>query len=384
MRLTSNDCQWTNMGNIAGDKPLARTQHIAIAIPSTDNKVDRVFVFGGHHSPQARLNDTWFYEVKTNVWRRVGNEKDNTENLESTIGAPMPRANSSAVVYRDKVYIFGGHGGINFSRKAFDDLYAFDLQSETWEKIVPSNSPPEGRGGHSTFASDGKIYVYGGWNSEMQFNNVMQFDLETKEWYDPDCMHEVHRWNMSSYLVEAIPTWKFFIFGGEQAEYTEGTARAFGQYVNTSAILDLGTMRWTTFASDPDTFANIPPPREYAAMTYDHSESRLIVFGGWNNGWFDDLYALNVGKIVGPSYAIIDSEPAMGQLSGGVELTIKGEGFTENAISVLFTQGDKPVDAPSAKLTLTAAGTFVDKNTITCRTPALEANAGPKQCIMQL
>jgi hypothetical protein len=56
-----------------------------------------VFVFGGHHSPQARLNDTWFFEIKTGVWRRVGNEKDNTENLESSIGGPSPRANSSAV-----------------------------------------------------------------------------------------------------------------------------------------------------------------------------------------------------------------------------------------------------------------------------------------------
>jgi dynein heavy chain len=177
--------------------------------------VDRVFVFGGHHSPQCRLNDTWFFEVKTGVWRRIGNEKDNTENLESTIGAPSPRANSSAVVYEGKIYVFGGHGGLSYSRVAFNDLYCFDLETETWEKIVPNNNPPEGRGGHSTFASEGKIFVYGGWNSEMQFNNVMQYDLEKKEWYDPDCMHEVHRWNQSCYLVPAIPTWKFFIFGGE-------------------------------------------------------------------------------------------------------------------------------------------------------------------------
>jgi dynein heavy chain, axonemal len=126
-----------------------------------------VFYFGGHHSPTCRLNDTWFFEVKTGAWRRVGNEKDNTENLESTIGAPSPRANSSAVVYENKVYVFGGHGGLSFSRVAFNDLYCFDLETETWEKIVPNNNPPEGRGGHSTFASEGKIFVYGGWNSEM-------------------------------------------------------------------------------------------------------------------------------------------------------------------------------------------------------------------------
>jgi dynein heavy chain, axonemal len=199
----------------------------------------------------------------------------------------------------------------------------------------------------------------------------MQYDLEKKEWYDPDCMHEVHRWNQCSYLVPAIPTWKFFIFGGEQAEYQEGTARAFGEYVNTSAILDLGTLRWTTFASDPDTYANIPAPREYASMAYDERDRRLVIFGGWNNGWFDDLYTLNVAKIVGPPYAIVQSNPAMGQLSGNVELKISGRGFKDNTCTVLFTQGDKPVDA-AGKMTLQVPGTFVDETTMTCVTPNFE------------
>jgi dynein heavy chain len=141
-------------------------------------------------------------------------------------------------------------------------------------------------------------------------------------------------------------------------------------------------MRWTTFASNPETFENIPHPREYAAMTYDERERRLVIFGGWNNGWFDDLYTLNVAKIVGPPYAIVQSDPAMGQLSGGVELTITGRGFKDNSCTVLFTQGDKPVDS-IGKMTLQAPGTFVDETTMTCVTPPFE-QFGPKQCIMQL
>ena len=75
----------------------------------------------------------------------------------------------------------------------------------------------------------------------MQYHNIMILDLETLEWSDPDVYNEIPRWNHSSVLVEAIPTWKFFIFGGECAEYQEGTARTFGQFVNTSCYLDLGT-----------------------------------------------------------------------------------------------------------------------------------------------
>lgn len=124
--------------------------------------------------------------MKELEWQRVGNEKDNKTNQDSTIGAPAPRANSSGCIYNGKIYLFGGHGGLNYSRIAFNDLYAFDLETETWEKILPNNNPPDGRGGHSVFASNEKVYVYGGWNSEQQYTNIMVFDLIKKEWSDPD------------------------------------------------------------------------------------------------------------------------------------------------------------------------------------------------------
>lgn len=229
------------------EKPLARSQHIALFNKDTKGKV---FIFGGHHDPKTRLNDTWFYDVKEASWHCVG-DGENKTNQESKIGAPQPRANSAATIYNGKIYMFGGHGGLNYARIAFNDLYCFDIATNEWSKIVPKNNPPEGRGGHSVLANENKIYVYGGWNSEMQFNNMLQFDLETEEWSDPDIFNGIHRWNHCSILVEAIPTWKFFIFGGECAEYNEGNPRTFGEYQNTSCYLDLGTYKWTTFASDP-------------------------------------------------------------------------------------------------------------------------------------
>jgi dynein heavy chain len=186
-------------------------------------------------------------------------------------------------------------------------------------------------------------------------------------------------------LVEAIPTWKFFIFGGECAEYNEGTPRAFGEYVNSSCFLDLGTVKWTTYASDAETYANIPHPREYSAMAYDNKDNKLLIYGGWNNGWFDDLYSLNVGKIVGPSYAITASDPALGQLSGNVPLIVSGQGFKDaGSIKVLFTCGNRPVDS-QGKMTIDVAGTFVSETEITCTTPNYEA-FGNKQheVVMQL
>lgn len=81
----------------------------------------------------------------------------------------------------------------------------------------------------------------------------------------------------------------------------------------------------------------MPLGREYSAMAYDHKESRLLVFGGWNMSWHNDLYALNVSKIVGPSYAVTSIEPSLGQLSGNVTISIYGVGFKDANIKVIFT-----------------------------------------------
>jgi dynein heavy chain len=45
------------------------------------------------------------------------------------VGAPAPRANTGATLLDNKVYIFGGHGGVNYARVAFNDLYSFDLDT---------------------------------------------------------------------------------------------------------------------------------------------------------------------------------------------------------------------------------------------------------------
>jgi len=182
--------------------------------------------------------------VKDFEWERIGGDKGGLDNKGSSDGAPDPRANSAACIYDKKVWLYGGHGGQNYSRIAFNDLFTFCLEERKWEKIVPLNNSPDGRGGHSVFANDGKIYIYGGWNSLQQYNNIVVFDIAKKEWTDPDIYNEIPRWNHSSCLVEAIPSWKFFIFGGECLEYNEGAERSFGQYVNSSCILDMSNVQW--------------------------------------------------------------------------------------------------------------------------------------------
>jgi dynein heavy chain len=204
--------------------------------------------------------------------------------------------------------------------------------------------------------------------------------MNTGEWTDPDIYNDVSRWNHCAIMVEAIPTWKYFIFGGESTNFNEGQQRTFGAYVNTACYLDIGTMNWAEIK--PENSDAMPCPREYAACSYDYSNSRLLIFGGWNNGWLNDLHALAVNKIVGPSYAITEIDPPLGQLSGGVPVNIKGQGFKDQSIKVYFTVGRTPTDAPT-KNTIDVGGTFVSETELTAITPNFEIH-GPKECTVQL
>lgn len=209
----------------------------------------------------------------------------------------------------------------------------------------------------------------------------MVFDLNTLEWSDPDIQNGVARWNHSAVMVEAIPSWKYIIFGGERTDFGEAQPRAFGELVNTACFLDIETLRWAPIHPEDSI---CPKPREYAGMAYDKKDSRLIVFGGWNNRWLNDMYALSVGKIVGPPYAITSVEPSTSQLSGGTEVTVKGVGFTEGSIKVLFSVGDQPVSAQSSKTTKEVVGNFVSETELTCLTPCFDTFGATSCCVQMM
>ena len=112
--------------------PQARTQHAAIMTPKKE-----IFIFGGHASPVKRLNDCWLLKIANPnnaevQWERIEGCDDVPDNEHSKIGAPGPRANMGATYYENKIYIYGGHGGVGYARSAYADIFSFDLETHTW------------------------------------------------------------------------------------------------------------------------------------------------------------------------------------------------------------------------------------------------------------
>jgi hypothetical protein len=99
---------------------------------------------------------------------------------------------------------------------------------------------------------------------------------------------------------------------------------------------------WQDVALD-DTTEGLPERRNSSAIMYDIKKRRMVVYGGFSNEWLDDMWALDVSQIVGPSYSIERIEPARGPISGKIPVIVYGKGFHEGPRKwrLLFKVGNK-------------------------------------------
>lgn len=292
---------------------------------------------------------------------------------------PAPRSNHTTCFYENSVVLFGGHGGLGYQRKAFQDCWILNLDNARWQELTCAGNPPAARSGHQAFIKDGSIYIFGGWNTETQFNDLFQLDIENKDWSDVDLAWGVPRWNCCLQLVVAIPSWRVFVFGGTAD--TEGAGRVGGLFDNVIGVLNLadGAFQWDEPKLEMTPDQPLPAPREHSAISYDFVESRLIIFGGWANKWLPDVWQINVSSIVGPPYAITQIVPALGPVTGMMSVRVEGIGFKSTAgqVNVQFSCGDQFAETQ---------GEAVTDEIIEAKTPSVVGGIGQKKlsCVSKL
>jgi hypothetical protein len=130
---------------------------------------DRFVLFGG--GTDVNLNDTWIYDLNSDVWIEVTPEKS------------PPARTYAALTYdpdTDRIILFGGINNLN---QPLTDIWAFDLDSETWEE-PPSLEGPAARGWHSMSTLEGsEILMFGGGPSRNKFTDeTWLYDIETNTW----------------------------------------------------------------------------------------------------------------------------------------------------------------------------------------------------------
>jgi hypothetical protein len=127
-----------------------------------------LLVFGGENEHRQHLADVTVFDLKSAHWTQP--------ELHGAI--PRGRARHSAVIHDDKLYISGGQSGHD---SVLDDICYLDLKTWTWSRswrFVP-------RYDHASWIWNGRIWVFGGINDEMEKNNeIWWLDLRGSPEFD--------------------------------------------------------------------------------------------------------------------------------------------------------------------------------------------------------
>eukprot|EP01091_Cochliopodium_minus_P003809 TRINITY_DN13769_c0_g1_i2.p1 TRINITY_DN13769_c0_g1~~TRINITY_DN13769_c0_g1_i2.p1 ORF type:complete len:380 (-),score=74.30 TRINITY_DN13769_c0_g1_i2:81-1220(-) len=231
--------------------------------------MDKLYVFGGHREDNVYLGDFNVLDLKTKIWTPINSVQEQ----------PTSRSNHTAVVWENKMYLFGGYS----LNSALNDIYSYHFEKKEWNKINILNSKlPAPRFCHSAVISNNTMYVFGGHNGSVAFNDLWEFDFTKEKWAEIKCeVTPIAR----CYHTAVIYKHKMIVFGGQL-----GTAR-------TNEIWDfsLKKKRWKMV----NTSGVLPPSRSRHISGLDTKSSKLYVFGG--NGdtagsYLDDLWEYSIKR----------------------------------------------------------------------------------------
>ncbi|CAK9800483.1 Leucine-zipper-like transcriptional regulator 1 [Anthophora quadrimaculata] len=161
--------QWTEWKFI-GKTPVARSAHGAAVY---DNKL---WIFAGYDG-NARLNDMWTISLlpgELRVWEEVVQSGD----------CPPTCCNFPVAVARESMFVFSGQSGANIT----NSLFQFHFREKRWTRISTEHilrgapPPPARRYAHTMVSFDRHLYVFGGAADSTLPNDLHCYDLDTQTW----------------------------------------------------------------------------------------------------------------------------------------------------------------------------------------------------------
>jgi N-acetylneuraminic acid mutarotase len=236
-----------------------------------DSGSDLVVLFsGGDPDLPAAFGDTWTFDVDTNIWTNVTPED-----------SPPPRGTLGGFEYdsdSDRVIFYGGVKQLE-PFVCWDDTWAFNCDTETWENRTPASSP---RGtalpAMAYDSGSDRIIMYGGmWDDRDVSSETWSYHYDSNTWTNmsPDVSPGLLYAFGFAYDSESD---RVILFGGK---YRDDTGE---EIKDETWSYNYDTNTWTKMNPPVK-----PAPRERFQMTYHAGWDRIVLFGG-DKDYFNPLY----------------------------------------------------------------------------------------------
>jgi len=129
---------------------------------------DRIYSFGGILHNRQKLNSVFMFDPKTMAWSELAVRNE----------APEPRCDPVVIAYKHYMVVFGG----SIKDLAFpSDVHLFDTNTLTWSQPPVTGVLPPSRIGCTAVVVKDKMYIYGGgdYNREERKYLKMYYEMWT-------------------------------------------------------------------------------------------------------------------------------------------------------------------------------------------------------------
>jgi N-acetylneuraminic acid mutarotase len=234
-----------------------------------DTQNDRSILFGGLLSLTSQMasDSTWTYDYNTNNWTDV-----------SPAFAPSPRL-GSYMTYdseSDRVILFGGVS-LSPSSMVYNDTWAYDLDSNSWEEMSPSSAPNARYGASITYDTESdRVLIFGGnpdaTTTSNTYSDTWAYDYNTDRWIElSPVIHPSDRY--TGKMIFDSESNKTVLFGGYP----------FASSKDSTWLFDYEDNNWTQANPTPH-----PNGRFRHQIVYDSESDSVIMFGGMTGDWFSE------------------------------------------------------------------------------------------------
>ncbi|ETN07332.1 hypothetical protein PPTG_13625 [Phytophthora nicotianae INRA-310] len=188
--------------------------------------------------------------------------------------SPSARMYHSAVVVGTRMVVFGGRAS---PAKPLSDLYAMDLESKQWEKIVSQGAGPSPRWKHCSCAVGSVVYIYGGRSAEQVFGDLFALDLSQNppQWRQIESSSSNPR--RFDHIGAVVNSTMLAFWGGMSSLETGDCS----DEQDSGACLLFDTIKETwEHKSLENTRNKMQPPALFAASACSINDHQIVVVGG--------------------------------------------------------------------------------------------------------
>lgn len=162
------DSRWAEI-KIEGKNINSRSNHISVIFGKS------LFVHGGYDVDKGIAGD--FYEMDLSedclefVWKKMNN---------SCEGKQIKLKSHTGVTFKENLILFGGEKATGLSNNI---VYIYDFVTKNWRSIVPQIDIPK-VDSHCAVVIDSKMFIYGGYVSDKAeyLTDIYAFDLQNQTW----------------------------------------------------------------------------------------------------------------------------------------------------------------------------------------------------------